>query len=274
MSNPPESAVFSPFFPVLKTATCCLFHKQNLLIGKNETGYYLPTWSDVLQQELFPSRYWCLGDDQQQTFYALESIEQKEVTAGMDWVHLRALLPVLTSEQLEMAGRAYQIILWNQQHRFCGRCGTPMQELENERVKFCPACQHRCYPRISPAVIMLIYRDRHLLLSRSPHHTKGMMTVQAGFVEAGESLEQALHREIQEEVGLRVKNVRYFGSQSWPFPNSLMIAFTAEYASGELNINHNELETAAWFDAKQLPEHLPPKLSIAYRLIDNFIHQF
>jgi NAD+ diphosphatase len=274
MPNLSESAVFSPHFPVLKTAVCCLFHKQNLLISKNETGYHLPTWLDVLQQGLFPTHYWCLGEFQQQTFYALELIEQKEVNAGMDWVHLRALLPVLTPEQLEMAGRAYQIILWNQQHRFCGRCGTPMQELENEWVKSCPACQHRCYPRISPAVIMLIYRERQVLLSRSPHHTKGMMTVQAGFVEAGESLEQALHREIQEEVGLQVKNVCYFGSQSWPFPNSLMIAFTAEYASGELTINDHELETAAWFDVKQLPEHLPPKLSIARRLIDSFKVKF
>ncbi len=139
-------------------------------------------------------------------------------------------------------------------------------------MKQCPTCGLTHYPRLAPAVIMLITRGHELLLSRAYHHPPSRYAVQAGFVEVGETLEEAVRREIREEVGLEINNIRYFGSQPWPFPSQLMIAFTAEYAGGELKINYAEaeLEDAGWYTVDNLPP-LPSVNSIARQMIEAFI---
>jgi NAD+ diphosphatase len=174
---------------------------------------------------------------------------------------------VLEDAHFALSGRALQLVDWDRTHQFCGRCGTPTVPKREERVRSCPACKLSAYPRVAPAVMMLVRRGDELLLGRGPHFPAGMYSALAGFVEPGESLEQCVEREVAEEVGVRVSNIRYFASQSWPFPHSLMIAFICDWVSGEIRPQEGEIEAANWFKVLQLPR-LPSKISIARRLID------
>ncbi len=187
--------------------------------------------------------------------------------AGASWEGLRPLFSVLDDDHFSLAGRALQLLEWDRSHQFCGRCGARTEPRREERVRVCPACKLSAYPRVAPAVMALVHRGNEILLARSPHFPPGMYSALAGFVEPGESLEQCLAREVAEEVGVRISNSRYFASQSWPFPHSLMIAFVCEYASGELKPQAGEIEEANWFDLLHLPK-LPSKISIARKLID------
>ncbi len=187
--------------------------------------------------------------------------------AGLSWEGLRPLFSVLDDDHFALAGRALQLLQGDRDHRFCGRCGTPTEPKREERVRVCPACKLSAYPRVAPAVMALVHRGKEILLARSPHFPAGMYSALAGFVEPGESLEQCVAREVAEEVGVRIGECRYFASQSWPFPHSLMIAFVCEWASGEIRPQAGEIEEANWFDLLHLPK-LPSKISIARGLID------
>jgi NAD+ diphosphatase len=159
---------------------------------------------------------------------------------------------------------------WHRNHRFCGRCGSPTQDHPEDRAKICPSCGLINHPRVSPAIIVAVVKDRQLLLAHSTRFQAKFYSVLAGFVEPGETLEDCVHREVFEEVGVRVRNIRYFGSQPWPFPDSLMVAFTAEYAGGEIRVDSVEIADAGWFSAGGLPA-IPPRISIARKLIDWFV---
>lgn len=202
------------------------------------------------------------------------AIELPEPFAPPDGMHLRGLRSLygaLAEETFALAGRAFQLVEWGRNARFCGRCGAPTQRSERDFALACSACGRLHFPRISPAVIVQVTREPdEILLGRSLRAPPGCYSVLAGFVEPGESLEQTVAREIREEVGLEVADVRYFGSQPWPFPDSLMVAFTARYASGELTADPAELSDAGWFTAAGLPP-VPPGLSIARALIDDFV---
>jgi len=187
---------------------------------------------------------------------------------GFCFRKLRSLFGALPDDLLAIAGRAFQIVEWSRTPRFCGSCGTPTIHAPGERCMRCPACGHLAYPRISPAMMVLIQRGDSLLLARHLNSPSGFFTALAGFQEAGESIEDAVHREVLEEVGLRVSDVRYFGSQPWPFPHSLMIAFTAQYLSGDIRIDQTEIAEARWFGPHEpLPPIPPLGLSIAGHLI-------
>jgi NAD+ diphosphatase len=168
-----------------------------------------------------------------------------------------------------IAARAAMVLEWDRNHQYCGSCGNPTIVLDNERAKQCPNCGLVAYPRVSPAVIVLVERGNDVLLARGAHLTTGMYALIAGFVEAGESLEDAVHREIREEVGIEVTDIRYFGSQPWPFPHQLMVGFTAQYASGSIKVEPSELQDAKFFSPDAMPP-IPPRLSIARRLIDAY----
>jgi NAD+ diphosphatase len=187
--------------------------------------------------------------------------------AGLSWEGLRTLFSVLDDRHFALAGRALQLVDWDRTHQYCGRCGTPTEPKRDERVRVCPACKLAAYPRVAPAVMALVKREKQILLARSPHFPPGMYSALAGFAEPGESLEQCLAREVAEEVGVQISNIRYFASQSWPFPHSLMIAFVCEWESGEIRPQASEIDDAKWFEVLQLPK-LPSKISIARRLID------
>lgn len=184
---------------------------------------------------------------------------------------LRPLHARLDGDEFAIAGRAVQILLWDRTHRFCGRCGHATVHAPHERARLCPECGLLNFPRLSPAVIMLVSRGDEFLLARNKGFINGFFSVLAGFVEPGESLEEAVAREVHEEVGLDLTDIRYFGSQPWPFPHSLMIGFTARYAGGEIRLQEDEIAEAAWFNRHDELPRLPGQLSIARRLIDAFL---
>ena len=170
-----------------------------------------------------------------------------------------------------VAGRAVQLIEWQRTHRFCGRCGTPTEAASGERAKRCPACGLLAFPRLAPAIITLVERDDgRALLARGVTFPIPMYSCLAGFVEPGETLEEAVHREVREEVGVELTDVRYWASQPWPFPHSLMLGFNARYAGGELVLDDKEIVDAQWWAPDDLPP-IPPGLSIARRLIDDWV---
>ena len=168
-----------------------------------------------------------------------------------------------------------QIVEWARTHRFCGRCGEATQPAEGERAMRCPACGLLAFPRLSPAMITLVTRgepgpDQEALLARGLRFPRPMYSCLAGFVEPGESLEAAVVREVEEEVGIRVANPRYFGSQPWPFPNSLMVGFRADWVAGEIVCDPTEIADANWYRKDELPM-VPPGISIARKLIDAWL---
>ncbi|MDR3214232.1 MAG: NAD(+) diphosphatase [Azoarcus sp.] len=163
--------------------------------------------------------------------------------------------------------RARQLAVWILDHRCCGACGQAMDLSRSEIACVCPACGHKAYPRISPVAIGLVCKGDEILLARSPHFAPGMYSALAGFVEAGESAEECLRREIREEAGIEVGNIRYFGSQSWPYPHSLMLGFLADYQGGELVAQEKEIEDIGWFCFDSLPI-LPHPSSLARRMIE------
>jgi NAD+ diphosphatase len=183
---------------------------------------------------------------------------------------LRAIAPSLPRDLLGILGRGVQLARFDQITRFCGRCGAENLMKQDEMAKICPSCDFITFPRLSPAIIVRITKGDRILLARSPGFPHGMYSVLAGFVEPGESLETGVHREVFEEVGVRITDLRYFGSQPWPFPDSLMIGFVARYQSGEIRCDGVEIEDAGWFSRDQMPE-LPGPLSISRALIDGFL---
>jgi NAD+ diphosphatase len=178
----------------------------------------------------------------------------------------------LNNDLSQIANYAVQILNWDKNFQFCGRCGTRTEELIKERAKRCPNCQFINYPRLSPAVIVAVIREDRILLARPKRFKSKMYSVLAGFVEPGETLGECVKREVLEETNVLVKNICYFGSQPWPFPDSLMVGFTAEYKSGKIEIDKEELLEANWFKADGLPE-TPTKISIAGHLIDWFVNK-
>ncbi|HEY5585326.1 MAG TPA: NAD(+) diphosphatase, partial [Ruminiclostridium sp.] len=166
--------------------------------------------------------------------------------------------------------KAFQIVSWDQTNQFCGRCGSSTQPQPSERAKICPKCGFISYPRICPATITAIFKDDKILLAHAAAFKGNLYSLIAGFLEPGETLEECVKREIMEEVSLKVKNIKYFGSQPWPFPNSMMIGFTAEYESGEITVDGVEISEAGWFGVDNLPE-LPFEMSIARKIINSYI---
>lgn len=198
-----------------------------------------------------------------------EDLDQIDGNGRLKRENYRSLYLQITDVELGLLGRAIQIVDWYATSRYCSACGTPTEVSEGESVARCPACGHDQYPRLAPAMIVAVVREGKLLLARAPRFKGAFHSVLAGFVEPGESVEECVRREVFEEAGILVKNIRYFGSQSWPFPHSLMLGFTAEWASGELQIDNEELEHADWYGADELPP-IPSELSISGRLIRQF----
>jgi NAD+ diphosphatase len=190
-----------------------------------------------------------------------------EAPAGFAMSGLRPLFFRLPDPLLAIAARAFQVVDFHRSHRYCGRCGARTRDRDGERAKACPSCGLVVYPRVAPAMMTLVTRGRELLLARSARFAPGVYSALAGFVEPGETIEDCIRREVREEVGVEIGEPVYFASQSWAFPHSLMIAYTAEYAGGEIRLDDPEIEDARWFALDALPT-FPPSVSIARRLID------
>ena len=202
--------------------------------------------------------------------FAAEAEETEHPPPGLVWKSLKMLYGVLSDESYAAAGRAMQLLDWDRTNKYCGRCGKATFARAAERCRECPACGYLAYPKLAPAIMALVRRDNKILLARGPHFPEKLYSVIAGYVDPGETLEQCVNREVFEEVGVKVKNVSYFGSQPWPFSYSLMLAFTCDWEEGEISIDPLELTHADWFDHMNLPQ-LPPRLSISRMLIDTYL---
>lgn len=240
--------------------------QRSAIIVRDMASAELPCCRDLAEHGVNPVRSHYLGLLGEQHCYAADIEEDHPLPAGWATLGLRDLFGMVDSTLAALSGRALQIIDWERNHQFCSRCGTPMKARTDERARACPACRFTTYPLVSPAVMVLITRGRELLLARKSVWPSGRYSAIAGFVEPGEMLEDTVVRETREEVGVEVTNLQYFGSQPWPFPHSLMVAFTAEYAGSEVKPDGVEIEEAAWFDAEALP-NLPSSVSISRRLI-------
>ncbi len=243
------------------------FRRAEILVLSGAGRPALPYCVDLSEHGFAPQRSQYLGLYDGKHCYAVEIHESQPLPAGWAALGLRDLFGLVETTLAALSGRAYQILEWDRNHRYCGRCGTPTEPRSDERARTCPACGYTSYPPVSPAIMILVTNGRKLLLARKPAFPPGRFSALAGFVEPGETLEDTVIRETREEVGVEVKNIRYFGSQPWPFPHSLMVAFTADYASGEVRPDGVEIAEAYWFEPGTLPG-LPPGISISRRLID------
>ncbi|MBL8382222.1 MAG: NAD(+) diphosphatase [Burkholderiales bacterium] len=252
-----------------------VFHRGNLLVYNEQATPMLPMPSDVLSGALEIDRAAArfVGMLGNMPVWAARA-GSAAAPRGHGFENMRALFNRLPDDMLAIGGRAVQMLEFDRTHRFCGACATPTEIHEGGRSRKCPACGETYYPKVSPAMMVIIKRDlpggRELLLARSGRFQRGMYSALAGFVEPSESIEECIHREALEEVGVKVRDLRYFSSQGWPFPNSLMIAYVADYASGEIVPQEGEIEDARWFTLDNLPV-LPHRLSIARRLINSVI---
>ena len=246
--------------------TCCVFHGNRMFIARVDNQPTIPQWDATdCGFDLDVAHY--LGTLDGAHCYGLTLPQDATLPADLELLGMRALILEGNETAAAVAGHAYQVLEWARTHRYCGACGEPTIAHATDRAVECRGCRLVFYPRIAPVIMAVIYRDGELLLTRKPGYAPGRYTVVAGFVEAGESLEQCLAREVLEEVGVTIRNPRYFGSQPWPFPNSLVMAFSAEWADGEVCPDGAELEDARWFGVDALPG-LPEQVHISRQLID------
>jgi NAD+ diphosphatase len=220
-------------------------------------------WTEVRRQFL---GYW---DDQPCYVVEIDAVDQLDPMRYSKG-NLYHILGRVDERLFALAGRASQLLDWQRQHQFCGSCGKPMDLDVQERAMRCDPCSLIHYPRIAPCIIVLVARGEELLLARNANFPQPMYSTLAGFIEAGESAEETLVREVREEVGVEVTNMRYFSSQSWPFPNQLMLGYFADYAGGDIVCDPTEIADAQWFHYSDLPM-IPPISSISGQLIQHYI---
>jgi NAD+ diphosphatase len=244
-----------------------LFKKGEILVINGADRPAVPCCVGLSEYGIEAQRSQYLGLYNGRHCYAAEVHESQTLPLGWAALGLRDLFGMVETTLAALSGRAYQILEWDRDHRYCSRCGTPTEPRKDERARVCPACRMTSYPPVTPAIMILVTHQGKLLLARKPAFPQGRFSALAGFVEPGEALEDTVIRETREEVGAEIQNIRYFGSQPWPFPHSLMVAFTADYAGGELRPDGVEIEECRWFEPTALPK-LPPLISISRRLID------
>ncbi len=251
-----------------------IFQGDKLLVEiKKDDRCDVPLLDSLAELKITPTGRQYLGRYNDRCCYSAEVPDSVKPPQNMEFCTLRQLFYRMDNDLFWAAGYAFQIVQFEQTHQYCGRCGCKTEAAENERARICPECRLINYPRVSPSMIAVVIKEDKILLARSPRFKGSFYSVLAGFVEPGETLEECVIREVKEETNIDVKNIRYFGSQPWPFPHSLMVGFIADYAGGELSIDKNEIVDAGWFSVANLPE-IPGKISIARRLIDWFIENY
>jgi NAD+ diphosphatase len=242
-----------------------VFHPEGVMLRKTDLA--LPEAAACRELDLLDGRVHTVGLLDGCLYRCMTVGHGQLPAAGYAYRTLRSLFGIWSDELLAVASRASQIAEWARSHRYCGACGTPTELTTGERCLRCPACGRSFYPRVSPSMMVLVKNGDAILLARNGSWALNRFSALAGFVEPGESVEEAVHREVQEEVGLRVHDLHYFGSQSWPFPHSLMIAFTAEYLSGDIRVDETEIAEARWFGPGDPLPDIPTRISISSALI-------
>lgn len=255
-------------------ALCCVFHGDELVADMRSPEPCLLPRSEVRFLAPAPVRELFLGYWQGKPCFARE-LDRDTDLAAPDYLagNLYQILGRVPDALFALAGRAQQLLAWERENAFCGRCGGAMGGHNHERARTCEPCNTLVYPRIAPCIIVLVSRGEELLLARNANFPIEMFSTLAGFIEAGESVEECLVREVKEEVGVDVENIRYFSSQSWPFPNQLMLGFFAEYSGGDIVCEYEEIAEAHWFRPDSLPT-IPPVHSISGQLIRHHVEQY
>lgn len=256
-----------PQNPTVMPELWFVFHANRILLKEDDHRQPIPSAADFDGQSVdFRGRQY-LGEVDGFSCWCMETQTEDSPVEGMSFEIIRSLVTYEDgSELFKIAGFAYHIMNWSRLNTFCGRCGAPMKDKGDERAKICLKCGSIVYPRISPATITAVIKGDEILLAHNNSFRDGRYSLISGFVEPGETLEDCVKREIFEEIGIQVKNLHYFGSQPWPFPDSLMTAFTAEYDSGEIKIDGVEIGDAKWYKRGSLPD-IPGTESIAGRII-------
>ncbi|AKT37195.1 NAD(+) diphosphatase [Chondromyces crocatus] len=239
-------------------------------VSTHDAPLELPQVAELSALGLSVVRQQVLGVLDGQLCFSAELPQDAKAPEGYAFVSLRRLFGRVDVEVYDAAGVAFQVQYWDRVHQVCSACGAALEARGDERCKRCASCRLDYYPRVAPAMIALIEDGPRVLLTRGPRFPPGMYGLVAGFVEPGESLEGCVAREVMEETGIEVTDIRYFGSQPWPFPHQVMIGFTARYGGGELRVDPRELEDARWFHRDEMPP-LPPPISIARKLIDAWL---
>ena len=251
------------------TYNIILLGSNSVLLQKTEENRFSPIIPKDMLQNFTCEKVLEIGTFSGQKCGVVELEENFNFDSNSFEVKLiRESLGLINQDELNALSRAVEFKNWLKKREFCGSCGSPLDNSPHETAKICPVCNNRFYPVLAPAVIVAITRENQILLAHNHRFKENLYSLIAGFVESGETLEHAVKREVFEEVGLYVKNIKYFSSQTWPFPNSLMMGFTAEYESGEISIDAKELADAAWYDFDKLPL-IPDGETIARKLIDH-----
>lgn len=249
-----------------------IFNGNKLMTQEIEGKGVLPKVQDLHKYSSLYEHVHYIGQLRGKYCFTAELSKIEIVENIYKFYDFRSIIPYMNDEEFLLCSKAIQVINWDKDHKFCGRCGSLMETSASERARTCPKCGLINYPRISPAIIVAITNGDKLLLAHNKNFKSGVYSLIAGFVEVGETFEQCVKREIMEEVGIKVKNIKYIQSQPWPFPNSLMIAFMAEYVEGEINPDGVEIEDAGWYTTNNMPIIPPAKGSVARKLIDRFIN--
>ena len=244
-----------------------IFNQKKILVKNSERHFSLPDFNDINCSDI---KNYFIGNFNGANCYALE-YELDNKNDAYEWMPIKAAMELCGKEWFGVIARACQLIEWDKNHQYCGKCGGKTTLVKNQFERRCNKCHLFFFSKISPAIIVLIKKENKILMARKKEFPEGVYALIAGFVEPGETFEETVHREAHEEVGISVKNLVYAGSQSWPFPDSLMVAFHADYAGGEIQYNDGEIEHADWYDAKNLPGFPSSSISIAKKMIDDFI---
>ena len=270
MTGGPRSFVSSTRFQTRQDSGLWFAFRGRDLLVVDSNG--VPRGRSLEDFGLSPVRVQFLGHLDGEACFSAELAKEADPPSGGNFRNLRQLFGQLPEELMAIAGRAVQVMEWDRTHQYCGACGSRTEPHAKMRARVCTnaACAIEHYPRVSPAMIVAVERGPEILLARSPHFPEGIFSVLAGFVDPGETAEEAVHREVFEETGIRVKNLRYFASQSWPFPHSLMLGFQAEYAGGEFVLDPDEIEAAGFYHVDALPKTFPGRVSISQWLMDDF----
>lgn len=244
-----------------------IFYKDKLLLAKQGEKFIIPAGEEApvgLSKSSSVMEVGTMDDGTPIKTFALNAPVINDT--AFEWIDLRKSFHLLPREHYLKAGKCRELIYWDSNTQYCGTCGTPLR-MHTPISKRCPQCGREIWPALSPAIIVLVHKGNEVLLVHARNFKGDYYGLVAGFVETGETLEEAVHREVAEETGITITNLRYFGSQPWPYPNGLMVGFEADYVAGNIHLQKEELSHGAWFSKENLPA-VPDKLSIARKMID------
>ena len=248
------------------------FFNGNILVNKEGNTIKIPNLDEIKKLNIKYENEFFLGEIISKSCFGIEASLEFNLPENYELIPLYEFGALIDEEFFLAAGRANQILNWDKTHRFCGRCGSKTENKKDELAKVCPSCNHVMYPVICPAIIVAVTKGDKILLAHNRDFNNNMYSLVAGFVEAGEDIKSTVKREVFEEVGIKIKNIKFHMSSPWSFPNSLMIGFFAEYESGEIKVDGNEIVDADWFTKDNFP-NIPQKFTLARKIIDEFIER-